>query len=339
MAAVVRPALVETAEGLGARFVYETPVIQLIQDADGSVKGVVAKTADGAYIKALATKGVVLTTGGYENSWEMLRENIRESDLAIGSWGFSIQNTGDGHKMGMAAGGVMDEYPHVIMRDPGGAVRTHNPGITGILGMSWPRVNESGRRFVNECLSVNFKVNQISLQPGAHCWCIFVGADPVEAFSNTDYRDDPSAVATWEPDYIVGLIQDDIQAFDTLEEMVAACDIDETGLKASVEELHAIAETGEDPAWGAGGMFKFDWTTGPYYAIEEAASALATVSGLHVNTNSAVIDKHGAPIAGLYAVGNVSGGMFAGTYPHELSGISHGRCLTFGYLLGRHLAE
>ena len=54
---------------------------------------------------------------------------------------------------------------------------------------------------------------------------------------------------------------------------------------------------------------------------------------------ASVIDKHGDPIAGLYAVGNVSGGMFAGTYPHELSGISHGRCLTFGYLLGKHLAE
>ena len=39
-----------------------------------------------------------------------------------------------------------------------------------------------------------------------------------------------------------------------------------------------------------------------------------------------------------YALGNTSGSMFNGTYPHHMSAVSHGRCLTFGYLVGRRLA-
>ena len=63
-----------------------------------------------------------------------------------------------------------------------------------------------------------------------------------------------------------------------------------------------------------------------------------TVNGLRTNARSEVLDLSERPIPGLYALGNSSGSMFFGTYPHHLSAISHGRCVTFGYLLGRELA-
>ena len=59
--------------------------------------------------------------------------------------------------------------------------------------------------------------------------------------------------------------------------------------------------------------------------------------GLMVNTRSQVLDNDDNPIEGLYAVGNVSGGLYAVDYPLVIPGNSHGRAVTFGYLLGRQL--
>ena len=77
---------------------------------------------------------------------------------------------------------------------------------------------------------------------------------------------------------------------------------------------------------------------GPYYAIEESGCCLVTVNGLRTDADSRVLDHNGKAIEGLYALGNTSGSMFNGTYPHHMSAVSHGRCLTFGYLVGRRLA-
>ena len=65
------------------------------------------------------------------------------------------------------------------------------------------------------------------------------------------------------------------------------------------------------------------------------AKVLAIASGLDVDSNMNVVDKAGEPIEGLYAVGNVMGNFFANDYPICCPGLSHGRCLTLGALIGR----
>lgn len=65
---------------------------------------------------------------------------------------------------------------------------------------------------------------------------------------------------------------------------------------------------------------------------------MSTVNGLRVNAQSQVLNENMEPLAGLYASGNVSGSMFSDTYTHHLAGVSTGRAVTFGYLLGRRLA-
>ena len=52
-----------------------------------------------------------------------------------------------------------------------------------------------------------------------------------------------------------------------------------------------------------------------------------------------VLDDEGTPLPGLYAIGNAAGGRYGVDYPMLLPGNSHGMALTFGYLLGRELAE
>lgn len=328
------------AEEFGAQFLFSTPAAQLIQEENGNITGVIAKGESG-YIKVVAAKGVALCTGGYENNWEMLRENIQQGDLVNGSWRLPItNNTGDGHMMGLAVNATIDGYPHVTMRVPGGAMKSHVADVCRALGLlSWPRVNEAGERFVNESLAVNYKANAIAQQPNGHCWCLIPAPVSIEeSILSTGYQNGSGSICKKSPEQVAELLSQDWDIYNSLEELAAGTGINEQNLKATIARLQELHDLGEDVDWGNDPGYLFDWSAGPYYAIEESGSVLVTVSGLRITPKSEVIDSSGMPINGLYAVGNASGSMFACTYPHELSGISHGRCLTFGYLLGKRLA-
>ena len=67
-------------------------------------------------------------------------------------------------------------------------------------------------------------------------------------------------------------------------------------------------------------------------------STLTILQGLHVDENSQVCTAEDKPIAGLFAIGNAQGDFFGVDYPVHCPGISHGRCVTFGQLVGESLA-
>ena len=77
---------------------------------------------------------------------------------------------------------------------------------------------------------------------------------------------------------------------------------------------------------------------GPFYASNVSAWLLALPYGLRVDQNSQVLDTEDGPIGGLFAIGNAQGDFFANSYPVTLPGTSHGRGMTYGYLVGRALA-
>ena len=77
----------------------------------------------------------------------------------------------------------------------------------------------------------------------------------------------------------------------------------------------------------------------PFYAQPIAAVTLTVPFGLHVDKNSQVCTDADEPIAGLFAVGNMQGDFFSVSYPVTCPGISHGRALTFGNLVGEALAK
>jgi predicted oxidoreductase len=66
------------------------------------------------------------------------------------------------------------------------------------------------------------------------------------------------------------------------------------------------------------------------------AGDLGTFAGIDTNADAQVVDRDGAPIAGLYAVGNDAASVFEGAYP--AAGATLGPVMTFGYIAGRHLA-
>lgn len=84
-------------------------------------------------------------------------------------------------------------------------------------------------------------------------------------------------------------------------------------------------------------MFAID--TPPFYASRNRCGVLVVMYGLNVNAKSQVCDENDVPIPGLYAIGNAQGNFVTDSYPILIPGISHGRCVTFGRLLGQALAK
>lgn len=90
---------------------------------------------------------------------------------------------------------------------------------------------------------------------------------------------------------------------------------------------------------GGGGGFLYPVVKAPFYAAKVGVALLAVVGGLSVNTDLQVLDDEKKPIEGRYATGNTSGDLYAIDYPINMAGNSNGRCVIWGYLLGKTMAK
>lgn len=98
-------------------------------------------------------------------------------------------------------------------------------------------------------------------------------------------------------------------------------------------------DNGEDIDYGVPSQFLSKIQTPSSYATPLVCSVLTIPFGPHVDDNSQVCTEDDEPIAGLFAVGNVQGDFFGLAYPVHCPGISHGRSVTFGQLVGEALAK
>jgi predicted oxidoreductase len=131
---------------------------------------------------------------------------------------------------------------------------------------------------------------------------------------------------------------------DSIEELAAKLYEDETAQKnmiAAVQRYNELCQKGIDEDFNKVSKRMFPLEKAPFYATKiSAGSMLVCLGGLSVDpVTMKVVDEDMNPIDGLYAVGNNMGGRILQDYPVTIAGASHGTCLTFGYLVGRKVAE
>ncbi len=306
----------------GATVLFSTPVVQLINES-GKVTGAVVKTKNG-YVKYQTAKGVVLATGGYEFNPDKLNACCRPRDLALSGWMNGTKtNTGDGHEMAKAIGAMEDEYPHPLMLDPQQL-------------MPFLRVNKLGKRFTAEYEAYNHLSNAIQSQPGAYDFYIV----DANCAAIVDKIWTPSSGCYGPKNVWVGAATSkDALVADTLEELAKKMGVDANTFVATIKRWNEMCDAGEDKDFHFPGKMMHKIDTAPFYATKEMAEALCTAGGLQITPKSEVLDTKGNPIPGLYAIGNASGSMFSGTYPHNENCLSHSRCVTFGYNAAKTLAS
>lgn len=322
---------IATYDNIDMRF--KTAGVQLLQDSDGRVTGAIVKNMDdGTYTQVNASKGVVLSCGGYEMNPKMIEAWCRPEDFSTTSMSSTgTGSTGDGHMMGLSAGAGMDPLPHCTMSFGGGYPENgqfFHAFRNGIY------VNARGERFVNEGLMFNFTASAINTNAyRGGVWTI-IDQSFIDAMAEKTGTD---VMGTTVKDYTdAGWMV----SADTVEELADKIGVDAERLAATVEKWNSYFDEAEpqDAEYlrDLSSCQRFD--TAPYYAVMTNSSFLVTVSGLTIDPDSRVLDKNEQPIAGLFATGNTSGGMFADQYPRNLPSTSVGRAVTTGFVAGRTAA-
>lgn len=322
---------IATYDNIDMRF--KTAGVQLLQDGDGRVTGAIVKNMDdGTYAQVNASKGVVLSCGGYEMNPKMIEAWCRPEDFSTTSMSSTgTGSTGDGHMMGLSAGAGMDPLPHCTMSFGGGYPENgqfFHAFRDGIY------VNARGERFVNEGLMFNFTASAINTNAyRGGVWTI-IDQSFIDAMAE---KTDTDVMGTTVKDYTdAGWMV----SADTVEELADKIGVDAERLAATVEKWNGYFDEAEpqDAEYlrDLSSCQRFD--TAPYYAVMTNSSFLVTVSGLTIDPDSRVLDKNEQPIVGLFATGNTSGGMFADQYPRNLPSTSVGRAVTTGFVAGRTAA-
>lgn len=346
---------------LGVDVRYNTPMVQLIQEADGRVSGAVAQDEDDNYIRVNAAKGVVLATGGYAANTTMMHALNEKDCLGNVMVYCDPGSTGDGIRAAHFAGGQMD-IAHTAMYFQRGAT------LPGKVGGDWTTpalwwmgsqpflgVNARGERFGNESLPYDYNLHQAAGQPGQVFVQVFdanweqdvlafhtigcsriVSPDMIsQGYETVGWDTEKIKAATIQP----ALESGHLQQADTIEELAEKMGMDPAVLRATVDRYNELCAAGEDTDFYKEAYRMRPVAQPPFYAITVGGQLLCTMDGMWIDTQMRVLNAGGEPIPGLYAVGNDSGRYFFDCYPELFVGAACGRSITFGYLVGKQLAQ
>lgn len=324
----------EEVEKKGIKTLLEHKVTRIIrEEADsGRVLGVKAESADGAakYIKA--KKAVILTAGGFCQS-ELLLKRHAPRFAGFPSTNAPGTTTGEVLVAAMDIGAAVRGMDYVQLWPmcdyQTGSLVTIAAGTETGMGIM---VNTNGKRFVEELERRDVRRDAVLAQPGGF------------AFAIVDDKQLKTIGAFGDPEVIIA---DQIKrgvAFkaDTIEELAMSAGIDPTNLVETVNNWNKYVDEGNDPEFKrrdlprrkGDPMLKID--TPPFYAIKGRPSLHHTMGGLHINTKAQVLDVEGKVIPGLYAAGEITGGVH-GT--NRIGGNALLDIIAFGRIAGRNAVQ
>ena len=345
--------LKEYAEEKGAEFRWNTELIKLEQDESGRVTGIIARDVkDRHYVRINASKGVILTTGGYGNNLEMMQARQPwNQKIRIAAPGKGGNPTGDGIKAALWCGGEMD---------PLGAACTFNRACVkpdelagdGVVGEWWwfgeqpfMKVNLNGKRFCNESGPYDYMLHSTIMQPG-HTYCDIFDSDYAAQVKQMNevgccrlYPFDNGSPSNRSIDDMPALFDSllekgYLQKADTPEELAEKLNIPVDNFVETFNRYNEMAENGKDEDYNKEPYRLMPLKTPPYYGIRTGAWFLATLDGVRINTNMHPTRADGSEIEGLYMAGDCSGSFFSVSYPNLFTGLACGRTMVEGRRAG-----
>lgn len=322
------------AAELGVEVRYGHRAMELCVE-DGRVVGAIVEAAGRSMI--IRAESVVLTAGGFESDPTWRREHLGEGWENAKVRG-TPNNTGDmiaaALRIGATKGGDWSTC-HSVQWDAFTSKNESNRELTNRLTrQSYPLgiiVNNRGQRFLDEGADFrNYTYakygREILKQPGSVAYQIFDA--PLRPMLRTEEYDMPGI---------------SVETADSIEELADRIGVDPTALARTVEEYNSsIDQSVEfDPTIKDGRRadtvpVKSNWaaplTTGPFYAYGVTCGITFTFGGVKTDTHGRVLDAEGTHIEGLYAAGEMLGGLFSANYPG-------GTGLTAGCVFGRRAGE
>lgn len=318
--------LIDRAVGLGAEIHYNTKAEKFLQDEHGRIVGVQARRA-GKMIEYRAENGVILATGGfganvemrmkYDTRWLSLDESIPTTNSpAIMGDGIVMAEDVGAQLVGM---GDIQLYP------------INNPATGNYYFMDYARLNSNalllnrnGRRFVDEKGTRDLLAEAILRQPDVRVYELIDSRVVQEMNLDHLYENE-----------IAKCIDQGVLVRGSLADCCDYFDLPLAEVERSIERFNGFAESGIDLDFGrTNNLEKIGGD--PYYMFSCVVSVHHTMGGVAIDRYARVLDEAGEPIAGLYAAGEVTGGIHGA---NRLGSMSMPDTVAFGRIAAQSAKE
>ena len=316
--AYIVPILEKNLQDRNVQFLFDTTANEIIMK-DGKAVGIKGTGKDGHKV-TINAKSVVIATGGFGANAEMVEKYKPELK------GFATTNAegaqGQGIDMATAAGAAtvdMDQiqiHPTVHIDEDGNAHLI----TEGVRGDGAILVNKEGKRFFDE-VQTRDKVSAAEIQQtDGEAWLILDqkmvdGAAVYQGYVNSGYA----------------------KTGKTIEELAKNINVDPATLAETMKNWAEIYANKVDPEFGRTSFSAENaLDQAPYYAILVKPGIHHTMGGLKINTNTEVLNEKGEVISGLFAAGEVTGGIHGA---NRLGGTAVTDIIVFGQIAGENAAD
>ena len=291
-------------------------VTKLLQDAKKRVNGVEVETPDG--IKTVKAKVVLLATGGFGASKDIIKKY--RPDLVDYKTTNQPGATGDGLKLAEALDAQLMQMNFIQVHP---TADTDNPHVyligEGLRGEGAILVNKNGQRFVNELSTRKIVSSAITNLHEDGAYLIF----------DSGVRAHFAAVEFYDQ---IGLVEHGTD----LADLAKKIGVNGANLEKTIAAWNKSVATGKDKEFGRTTGMDRELDRGPYFAIHVHPAIHYTMGGIHINTETQVLDTNGNVIDGLFAAGEVSGGLHGN---NRIGGNSIAETVIFGRQAGIRMAK
>ena len=303
------PLLEENCKKAGVQILLNTTANEILTDANGAAAGIKATGSTGETVTVNA-KAVVLTTGGFGANLDMVTEYKPELK------GFMTTNAagaqGQGIEMATAIGAGTVDMDQIQIH-PTVEANTAALITEGLRGDGAVLINAEGKRFIDEVGTRDVVSAAEIAQTGSYSWLV-VDQAMVDASS-----------------VIQGYIKKGYTVTgETYEELGKAMGVDAAAFAETMDKWNGYVEAKNDPDFGRT-SFANPLNTAPYYAVKVTAGVHHTMGGLKINANTEVLNEKGEVIPGLFAAGEVTGGVHGA---NRLGGNAVADFTVFGRIAG-----
>lgn len=347
-------------EKQGVKFYFSTPIKKIIRE-NGKVTGAIAYEKDGTEV-IIKCKALIVASGGISGNLEMMKElgvvktkyeeAYQDGGQVLITFPDSCQD-GDGQKAVWEIGGkktgiVISADPQVP--NPGVRIGKNTPWLAAnqtkiVTEQPYLRVNEFGKRFINEEMSSNHTAMSTAIienNTNMACYMIF-DEDTARALSEKVedgyvyfiFKGVKVENLRGQMDEAIAKGNRHMCHFDTIHEVCEYMGISEKNLKETIAKYNHASEIGYDEAFQTDPKYikPVREESGHIYCYRILAGGYDTLGGLAIDENANIIDENNCPIEGLYAGGDMATASLYGNPPSNAGGTVYGAMPT-GMLAG-----
>lgn len=299
------------AKKAGVKTIYGAQVDEILMDK-GMASGVTANTADGKL--TIKAKAVIVASGGFGGSDELVSKYRPELKGYVSTNAPTITGDAIAFLEKVNANFVdmeqIQTHPTVVQKD-GSLVSESLRGDGAIL------LNKEGLRFIDEMETRDTVSNAINEQTDKTAWLVV----------DQGMYDESKVVQKYVSQGLLNKADD----FSAVAKIIGS---DEGNVEKSITTWSTYVANNEDPDFNHKNLdvIKHDLSSGPYYVGPVGPGIHHTMGGVEIDTNAKIIDTNGNPIPGLFAAGEVTGGVHGG---NRLGGNAVADIVVFGRVAGQ----